>query len=237
MQKALPGVSGRWNRLSPFTRLLAYAMAAILVFVLAAGIGAVAALMIGSNVSSSAGDMAKPDEPSREGEQTRPVQPGQADTKLSRQQNPDAKRGQAAPRDSQSKYVDEVGGIQARSVDAFSDSHKKLLRYDALTSADVAKLQANRAALKRFADQASALSAPKKYERQWDVFRTAIDELHRAVRLSYVLAADPISATQADFEQYDHLVTGAAAGLQQSNEILGKDYKTIEEVRGVSASQ
>ena len=237
MQKVLPGMSGRWNRLSPFARLLAYAMAAILVFVLAAGIGAVAALMISGNVSSSAGDKTKPDESSREGKPTKPAQPGQTNAELSRQQNPDAKREQAAPRDSQSNYVDAVGEIQARSVVTFSDSHETFLRYDALTSADIEKLQANRTALKRFADQASALSAPKKYEKQLDVFRSAIDELHRAVKLSYVLAADPISATQADFEQYDHLVAGAAAGLRQSNEILDKDYKTIEEVRGVSASQ
>jgi hypothetical protein len=50
------------------------------------------------------------------------------------------------------------------------------------------------------------------------------------------LAADPISATQADFEDYDRLVDEATADLQQSNEILGKDYKTIEGVRSVSTS-
>jgi hypothetical protein len=50
-------------------------------------------------------------------------------------------------------------------------------------------------------------------------------------------AIDPISATQDDFEDYDRIVDQAAAGLRQSNEILGKDYKTIEGVQEVSTSQ
>jgi len=230
-------MSGRWNQLPPITRLLAYAVAAILVVVLAVSIGAVAALMVSGNVSSSAGDKARPDDSSRGGEQTKPAQPEQTNTELSRQQYPDDRRGQATPRDSQSGYVDEVGDIQARAVDTFADSHEKLLRYDALTSGDVEKMQADQAVLKGLADQAGALSAPQKYEKQRDVFRSAIDGLHRAAQISYVLAADPISATQADFERYDHLVKGAAADLQRSNEILGKDYKTIEEAQGVSTSQ
>jgi hypothetical protein len=61
--------------------------------------------------------------------------------------------------------------------------------------------------------------------------------LHQAAKLAYALAADPISATQADFDRYDHLVDEAAADLQRSNEFLGKDYKTIEGVQGVSTSQ
>ena len=108
-----------------------------------------------------------------------------------------------------------------------------LLRYDALTAGDVEKMQADQAALERFADQAGALSAPQKYKEHKDLFRSAIEELHQATRLAYVLAADPIAATQADFDHYDHLVNEAAADLQRSNEILGKDYKTIEGVKGV----
>ena len=107
------------------------------------------------------------------------------------------------------------------------DSHKKLLHYDALTSGDVEKMQANQAALDGFADQASALRAPQKYKEHKDVFLSAIDELHHATLLAYDLAADPISASKADFDHYDHLVNEAAASLQRSNEISGKDYKTI----------
>ena len=97
-------------------------------------------------------------------------------------------------------------------------------------------MQANQAALQGFVDQASDLRAPKQYRNQKDAFVSAIDELHQAAQLAYALAADPISATQADFDDYDRLVDEAAAGLRRSNQILGKDYETIEGVREVSAS-
>jgi hypothetical protein len=230
-------MSGRWNRLSSVTRLLAYAVAAILVIGTAAGIGVVAALMVSGNASSPTGEKVRPESSSPAGEHNKPAQPEQAETELSRQQYSDAKRGQATSQDRQTTYVDEVGEIQAGSVDVFLDSHEKLLRYDTLTSGDVEKLQADQAALKKYAGQAGALSAPQKYKEHKDVFRSAIDELHQAAQLAYVLAADPISAAQADFDHYDHLVNEAAEDLQRANEILGKDYKTIEGVKRVSTSQ
>jgi hypothetical protein len=60
--------------------------------------------------------------------------------------------------------------------------------------------------------------------------------LHQAAQLAYALAADPISATQADFDHYDSLINEAAAGLQKSNKILGKDFETIDGVHRVGAS-
>ena len=230
-------MSGRWNQLHPITRLLAYAVAAIMLFVVAAGIGAVAALMVSGNVSPPTGDEVRPEISSPASEQTKPAQPEQTNTESSRRQYPDPKREQATPQDRQTTYVNEVGEIQAGSVDAFRDSHEMLLRYDTLTSGDVEKLQADNAALSRYAGQAGGLSAPQKYKEHKDVFRSAIDELHQATQLAYVLAADPISATQADFDHYDHLVNEAATDLQRSNEILSKDYKTIEGVKGASTSQ
>src|SRR5215212_4784075 len=230
-------MSGRWNQLHPITRLLAYAVAAIMLFVVAAGIGAVAALMVSSNVSPPTGDEVRPERSSPASEQTKPAQPEQTNTESSRRQYPDPKREQAAPQDTPITYVNEVGEIQAGSVDAFRDSHEMLLRYDTLTSDDVEKMQADQATIKGFADRAGALRAPQKYKEHKAVFRSAIDELHQATQLAYVLAADPISATQADFDHYDHLVNEAAADLQRANEILGKDYKTIEGVKGVSTSQ
>ena len=119
-------------------------------------------------------------------------------------------------------------------MEAFSDSHEKLLRYDTLTSGDIEEMQANEAALQEFADQASDLKAPQEYREQKDAFVSAIDELYQAAQLAYALAADPISATQADFDEYDRLVDEAAAELQRSNELLGKDYKTIGGLREVS---
>lgn len=237
MPDVSPSMSERWNQLSPFTKLLAFAVAVILALAMAAGIGAVAALMVSGNSSSPTGEEARPDESGPTGEQGKSAQPKQANAESSRQQYSGAGPDQATPQDGQSTYVDEVGEIQANSVDAFLDSHEKLLRYDALSSDDVEKMKTNQAALKGFADRAGVLSAPQEYNEQREVLLSAIDELHQAARLAYALAADPISATQSDFERYDHLVEEAAADLRRSNEILGKDYKTIEGVQAVSTSE
>jgi Cu/Zn superoxide dismutase len=116
------------------------------------------------------------------------------------------------------------------------DSHGKLLRYDSLTGEEVDKMQVNTMALGTFATQAGNLDPPRKYSKQYKVFHLAVDELRDATELAHTLAADPISATQADFDDYDRLVDEAAAGLQQSNKILGKDYKTMKGVRSASTS-
>ena len=237
MAGVLSRMSGRWNRLSPLTKLWGYAVAAILVLGIAVGIGAMAALLVSGSVGSPTGGQVGSESSSPAGEQSEPAQPVQADTESTQQQYADAKRGQATPQDSQPTYVDEVGEIQAGSVNAFSSSNEMLLRYDTLTSDDVEKMQADQATIKGFADRAGALRAPQKYKEHKAVFRSAIDELHQATQLAYVLAADPISATQADFDHYDHLVNEAAADLQRANEILGKNYKTIEGVKGISTSQ
>jgi hypothetical protein len=230
-------MSRRWNQLSPFTKVLVFAVAAILAFGMAAGIGAVAALVVSGNLSAPSGERARPDESSAPGEQVESTQHERADADGAQQNYSGVKREQTTLQDEQATYVDEVGEIQDNSVDAFLDSHEKLRRYDALTSGDVEEMRANQATLERFANQAGALSAPQKYREHKDVFRPAIDGLHQAAKLAYVLAADPISATQADFEHYDHLVDEAAVDLQRSNEILGKDYKTIEGVKEVSTPQ
>jgi hypothetical protein len=209
---------------------------AISLFVLAVGMGAVTALVMSGNIGSPTGERTRLDESSPPGEQGRSAQSKQADAGVSQQQNSGGKRGQVTPQERQTTYVDEVGEIQAGSVEAFLDSHEKLLRYDALTSGDVEKMQANQAALHGFADQANDLRAPQKYAEQNDAFLSAIDELHQAAQLAYALAADPISATQADFDDYDRLVDEAAAGLRKSNKILGKDFKTIDGIHRVGTS-
>ena len=236
MSEVLPGVRGRLNQLSPFARLLAFAVATILAFAVAAGIGAVAALVVSGDVSSLTGKSTIRGESSPQGEQGKSAQHKQAHADVT-QQFSGTKQGQATPQVKRTAYVRDVGEIQANSVRAFLDSNKKLARYDALTSGDVEKMQANQVALKGFAGQASALSAPQKYREHKHVFLSAIDALHQAAQLAYALAADPISATQSDFDHYDHLVQEAAAGLKRSNEILGKDYKTIEGAQSVSKSQ
>jgi hypothetical protein len=228
-------MSGWWNQRSQSTRLLVYAVAAILAFVMAASVGAVAALVVRGNLSFPAGERARPEEPSPAGEQGKTPQRQQADADRPQQEKAGAERGQAASQDKQNTYVHRVGEIQANSVEVFLDSHEKLLRYDSLTAGDIEEMQANQAALQGFADQASDLRAPQRYREQKDAFVSAIDELHQAAQLAYALASDPISATQADFDDYDRLVDEAAAGLQRSNQILGKDFEGIEGVREVSA--
>src|SRR5918993_1534195 len=168
MPEVLSCMSGRWNQLSPFTKFLAFAVAATLAFGMAAGIGAVAALMVSGNLSAPSGDRAGPGESSAPGEQVESTQHEQADADVAQQNHSGAKQEQTSPQDEQTTYVDEVGEIQANSVEAFLDSHQKLLRYDTLTSSDIEEMQANQAALQGLVDQASDLRAPKQYSNQKD---------------------------------------------------------------------
>jgi hypothetical protein len=204
-----------------------YAVAAILACVIAASVGAGAALVVSGNLSWPTAERSGPGEPNPGGERGKPTQRPQEDADRSQQVKAGAKREQPATQSKKVPYVSEVGEIQADSVEVLSDSHEKLLRYDTITSGDIDEMKANQAALRELVDRTSVLEAPQKYREQKDTFVSAIDELHQATKLAYTLAADPISATQADFDDYDHLVDEAAAELQQSNEILGKDYKTI----------
>jgi hypothetical protein len=227
----------RWRQRSLFARLLAYAAAVTLVFVLAISVGAVAALMVGGDLRWPAGERAASEEPTRSADvQSKTSQRKAAETTLSQQQYSGAKGGQPAPEDELITYANEVGEIQADSVEAFLDSHEKLLRYDALTSADIEKMQANQAALQVLASRASDLRTPPIYRDQKDAFLSAIEELHQAAQLAYALAADPTSATLSGFRNYDNHVDKAATLLQQSNELLDRDYKKLEGVRSVSTS-
>ncbi len=180
----------------------------------AAGVGATAALMFAS------------DEKSPEG-----AKPGQAEGA-----NPEeaGKQEGASDRQSKAEYLDAVGDIQNGSVEASLDSNDKLLRYDRLTAADIDKLDANRATLEEYSERVEGLDPPERYEDQYRAFVLAIDELRDANELAYRLAANPASATQADFEAYDRHISKATSYLRQSNEILGRDYKTTEAAQKVS---
>jgi hypothetical protein len=68
----------------------------------------------------------------------------------------------------------------------------------------------------------------------YEAFRSAINELREAAQLAYTFASDPTAATQSRFEEYDRHVNEAAVRLERSNEILGRNYKTIEGVQRVS---
>jgi hypothetical protein len=185
-------------------RVLLYILVAALALALAAGMGAMVALIMRGDQGMPASEKPRPSEE------------------------------QANAQQSEADYVGKVGRIQSSSVETFLDSHDKLLLYDALTADDVEKMNANQVALQEYTDQVDDLDPPQKYEEQHEKFRSAMNELREAARLAYTLAADPTGATHSGFEEYDRHVNEAAARLERSNEILGRNYKTIEGVRRVS---
>jgi hypothetical protein len=210
----------KWLRQRPVpVRVLMYAVAAMLAFAVAVGVGATAALLL-------QGDLSLPTrgEPQPAGEQgNTPKRQGAAND-----------RPEDASQQDEAEYTSKVGDIQSKSVETFLDSHERLLRYDALTADDVEEMQANQAALQGYTDQVRELDPPRRYEEQYEVFRSAINELYQAAQLAHDLAADPTAATQSGFVEYDRHVNQAATYLKKSNEMLGRDYKRIEGVQEVS---
>lgn len=141
-----------------------------------------------------------------------------------------ANRDDGAERD-EAGYVGRIGEIQSGSVGAFLDSNGKLLRYDNLKAEDVEELKVNYLALRDYRRRADKLSPPEKYEDQYESFGFALGDLHYAAELAYRLAADPISATQADFGAYALHVDRAEEHLRRSNKILGREFERIEGTR------
>jgi hypothetical protein len=204
----------------------------MLAFAVAAGVGATTALMVRGDLSLPASK-----EPRASGQQGNTPQRQGAVADRSQQkeagEQPSASRPQeqklaaqpaekAASQQDEAEYVSKVGDIQSESVETFLDSHQKFMPYDALTADDIEEMRADQA-------------APQKHREQYEVFRSAINELYEATKLAYELAADPTAASQSGFAEYDRHVSQAAAYLKKSNEMLGRDYKTIEGVRRVSA--
>ena len=129
---------------------------------------------------------------------------------------------------SRAKYQQRVGALQRASVETLEASNDKLLRYDSLTTTDVADLEHNYLLLAHYSQQAEDLNPPEEYKYQYGAFSSGITELYNSAWTAYTLAADPISATKEDFWAYqDHLVY-AMNLLVQSNRALGQDYKTTE---------
>ena len=191
-------------------------------FAVAAGVGATVALMFASDGGSPEGAKSQQAQEAKP-RQDEEAKPGQAN-----------KRRGASDRPSEAEYLGEVGNIQNGSVEASLDTNGKLLRYDALTTDDIAQMKANYAALTDYASRAKGLDPPEKYAPQHEVFVRAIDELRDANGLAYQLIADPVSATEADFEAYDGHVSRATAYLKRSNEMLDRDYKTTAAAQKIS---
>jgi hypothetical protein len=197
-------------------KIVAFAAA---VLVVAASMGVVAALTLGADEGPPEG--AKPE---RAGE-ANPKQGGGPE---------DVAEKAASDGSSEAAYIDEVADIQNGSVEASLRSNDELLRYDRLTADDVQVMKDNSAALESYGRRAKDLAPPTEYEDQHEVFVRAINELRDANELAYRLAADPQSATQADFEAYDRYVARATAYLRRSNEILGNDHKTTGAAQEIS---
>ena len=133
-----------------------------------------------------------------------------------------------SPRREEARYLAEVGDIQDGAVQAFLESDERLRRYDALGAEDVESMGANSAALRDYRDRVADLDPPERYRGHHEVFGGAIGELHEATEAAYRVVDDPASATQSHFAAYDDHVDKAAADLRRSNEMIRRDYATIE---------
>jgi hypothetical protein len=213
---------------SLLVRTLLYAALAILAFALAAGVGAVGALILRGDLTGLL---------ERQGPRSAEEQAaGRAQQKDSaaEQDQAAAKRSADAAQQAETEYLNAVEDIQTDAVEAFRESHEKLLRYDALSAADVEEMEANEAALRGMAERADALDPPRRYKEQRDVFGAAIEQLHEAARLAHAMAADPVAATETSFDEYDGRAGEASTLLRRSNELLGEDHEALEGVREVS---
>ncbi len=239
-----------WVRgLSPPVRVLVYAALAALAFALAAGMGAMGTLVLRGDVAGLLERQEPRPQPADEQDVDRAQQKdgaaedgaaerdgaaaGQTEV-ASRQGKAAADRSADASQRDETEYVDAVEDIQTNAVETFLNSHEKLLLYDALAADDVQEMGANETALQGMADRTADLAPPRKYEEQHEVFGSAIDELHEAARLAHGMAADPVAAAGLGFDEYDGHVTEASSLLRRSNELLGKDYESIEGVQEVS---
>jgi hypothetical protein len=207
-------------------KIVAFAAAVLAV---AAGMGVVAALTLGPDGDSSQG--AKPEQvgganPEQGGRSQEGAEKGGYDAQYTKDEGSDASSGAA--------YLNKVASIQNGSVEASFRNNDKLLRYDRLTADDIEEMKADYVALESYGRRAKDLDPPTEYEDQHEVFVLAIGELRDANELAYRLAADPASATQANFEAYDRHIGRATSYLRRSNEILGRGYKTTEAAQEVS---
>jgi hypothetical protein len=124
------------------------------------------------------------------------------------------------------RYVENVGNIQNTAVQTFTRINDRIRRYDTLTVDDTAAIEADYLALQTYGAQAQNLDVPDEYEAQHELFSGAIGDLYGAAEIARRVTAAPISATPADFREYDDLVAEATSDLEQSNEVLGQDYST-----------
>ena len=198
-------------------RIAIYVAAGLVMLAAAAGVGALAALVVGDGAGSP-----------------RPAKHEQGEPRQTGAQGSDRSNEGDSGRLSEAEYLREVANIQGSAVEASLESNAKLRAYDNLTADDIEDMKANYRELEDYRDRVRELDPPEDYEGQHKIFALALDELRDADELAYRLGADPASATQADFEAYDRNVDKATTYLQQSNEILGRNYKTTDGAEDVT---
>ncbi len=237
----------RIQQLSVPQKVLALAVALALVLAVAAVVGAAAAFVSGADGGPSGGkdqQRAAGEAPSERGsgqgsaaaEKTAAERTAEEKAAEKKAAEEKAAEEKAAAERAVKEYLAKVADIQNESVEAALESNDMLLRYDRLTAGDVEDMRANQAVLGASSDRVEGLDPPKKHGAQYDVFVLSIDELRDANELAYRLAADPTSATQADFEAYDRHVERATAYLSRSNVMLNQEYKTTETAQGIGFS-
>ena len=123
-------------------------------------------------------------------------------------------------------YVENVGDLQNTAVQTFTRINDRVRRYDTLTVDDTEAIEADYLALETYNAQAQDLDVPEEYKGQHELFSGAIGNLYAAAEIAQRVTTDPISATPADFREYDNRVAEATSDLEQSNEVLGQDYDT-----------
>lgn len=141
---------------------------------------------------------------------------------------PDSVEESATPQTNEADYLTKVVDIQNGSVQTIDSSNDKLLRYDTITLDDTAELRSNYSTLGDYRNQIENLDPPEGYRDQYEIFSSAISELHDATEIAYRLASDPDFASREDFEEYERRVDEATTALRQSNEMLGQNFDTTE---------
>jgi len=207
----------RLQALPPGLRVTLFAVAIVALVALSLGIGAMATLIFerGLGLGGGAGSSEQSSEQESNQEQAQTNTP------------PTTQMGAG-------EYLTRVGDIQNASVEAFFESHEMLSRYDTLTAGDVEDMETSYLALRDYSAEVENLNPPEGYEAQYELFSLGINELYMAAEIAYRVAAEPPSATQVDFQAYDGHVMTATTSLQQSNVLVGRDYRTTEGASRVS---
>ena len=213
----------RVRSLPPGLRVLVGAVALAALLALSGGIGAMVAVVMGGGGSGFPEAAQQQQRQQDQQQQSTFPRTGEAERQRAGEQQ------STSPRRDEAEYLAEVGGIQNGSVEAFLEGDEKLRRYDALDAQDVEEMRANSVALGGYRDRAADLDPPERFRGQHEVFGLAIGELYAATQVAHKVVDDPASATQSDFAAYDDHVDKAAAQLRRSNEMIRRDYATIED--------